>query len=231
VRSSRLVIPRDSRRTGLTEKKKRPVRSRHGPLRPPDPRRPAPPAGEQAGQLRLALRRRDPARLRGVVPAQDRERAAEGGQRDGQRAEEGAHCQSGRHGPVRVGRVRQGLRTRAGKTDYPEFRTGVRAIVDWLFIRVQNSKRRCSWFICRSFLVRDRAFCTGTSLLEGITRPSCVCAPSRRARVSTMGCLLFRLAPNQCNGRATTLQRATTLYQVPCALGTGDPLYSEPIIP
>ena len=57
--------------------------ARYGPLRPADPRRPTPPAGEQAGPPRIAFCRGDPARLRGVVPAQDRERAAETGQRDG----------------------------------------------------------------------------------------------------------------------------------------------------
>jgi hypothetical protein len=80
--------------------------NRHGPVGAADPRRPAAPACQQAGSLRLALRRGDPTRLRGVVPAQDRERAAAAGQRTGQRAAKGAYRQSGRHGPVRVGRVR-----------------------------------------------------------------------------------------------------------------------------
>lgn len=57
--------------------------TRHRPLRPADPRRPAPPASEQTGPPRIAFRRGDPARVRGVVPAQDRKRAAETGQRDG----------------------------------------------------------------------------------------------------------------------------------------------------
>lgn len=40
-------------------------------------------------------------------------------------------------------------------------RTGVRAAVDWLFIRVQNSRRRCVLF-CWGFVLSDM-LCTGTS--------------------------------------------------------------------
>jgi hypothetical protein len=68
----------------------------------------------------------------------------------------------------------------------------------------------------------------GTSPLEAITLG--VFVPCHRPLIPRRGACYSELRPNQCKVVRTALQTAT-FYQLACALGTCDPLQSEPIIP